>query len=71
MISDPKSLLAEIEKNSSDTRQLAALLQVLLMVPYHDPDAAYVGERKNEDEERRWNRQRGRGRAIERERQRR
>lgn len=42
--SDPKSLLAEIEKNSSETKQLVNILQLLLMVPYHDPDAAYVAK---------------------------
>lgn len=40
--SDPKSLLAEIEKNSSDTKQLANIMQLLLMVPFHDSDAAYA-----------------------------
>eukprot|EP00026_Physarum_polycephalum_P018006 Phypoly_transcript_19432.p1 GENE.Phypoly_transcript_19432~~Phypoly_transcript_19432.p1 ORF type:complete len:237 (+),score=47.67 Phypoly_transcript_19432:1-711(+) len=39
-LDDPKSLLAEIEKNSSDTKQLAELMQVLLMIPFHDHDAA-------------------------------
>jgi hypothetical protein len=63
--SDPRSLLAEIEKNSSDTRQLAALLQVLLMVPFHDPDTAYVYWSRREEEEREGEnegeRQRGKG----------
>jgi hypothetical protein len=59
--SDPKSLVAEIEKHSSDNKQLANLLQLLLLIPFHEP-VEYVGEREGEGGEKgRGSEGRGRG----------